>query len=85
MFLILIALAVPFFGLTLHVLGFTAAGIAAASFAAGWQAILGNVMAGSIFAVVQSFAALFWGSAFGSPGIVLALIFIFALWQGYLW
>ncbi|CCA71662.1 hypothetical protein PIIN_05598 [Serendipita indica DSM 11827] len=42
---------------TLTLAGFTGEGVAAASVAAGWQSMLGNVAAGSIFSVLQSFGA----------------------------
>ena len=38
-------------------LGFTSSGIAAGSAAAGMQAGIGNVVAGSVFATIQSLAA----------------------------
>ncbi|ETR98859.1 hypothetical protein M419DRAFT_44019, partial [Trichoderma reesei RUT C-30] len=40
-----------------HLLGFTSSGVAAASIASGTQAGIGNVAAGSGFAVMQSAAA----------------------------
>ncbi|RPB29281.1 hypothetical protein L211DRAFT_743526, partial [Terfezia boudieri ATCC MYA-4762] len=40
-----------------NVLGFQATGVLAGSIAAGWQAILGNVGAGSLFAMLQGVGA----------------------------
>lgn len=85
MVVLLIVAAVLCLPFILQLLGFAATGIVAGSIAAFCQALIGNVVAGSIFAVIQSFAAIFWGRFFGGHGIVLALIFIFALWKGYLW
>mmetsp|Transcript_17801 Transcript_17801/g.26663 ORF Transcript_17801/g.26663 Transcript_17801/m.26663 type:complete len:102 (+) Transcript_17801:68-373(+) len=39
----------------LHLVGFGATGIAAGSMAAAWQSSVGNVAAGSAFALIQSF------------------------------
>jgi len=47
------AVAVP---VTLAIVGFAPAGIAAGSIAAGIQSGIGNVVAGSVFAVLQSAA-----------------------------
>lgn len=69
----------------LHALGFAASGIIAGSIAAIWQSSIGNVVAGTAFAAIQSFAALFWGRFLGLPGLGVALIFVIALWNGYLW
>ena len=41
----------------LSALGFTPSGVAAGSLAAAWQASIGNVPAGSIFAMLQSIGA----------------------------
>ncbi|PTB68595.1 hypothetical protein BBK36DRAFT_1104451, partial [Trichoderma citrinoviride] len=46
-----------------HLLGFTSSGVAAASVASGAQAGIGNVAAGSGFAVLQSAAAGGYGTA----------------------
>lgn len=84
--LVYLAVAVVgFLGVILSALGFTPIGIAVGSLAAIVQAIIGNVVAGSVFAAVQSFAAVFWGRVFGIPGLTVAFIFILALWKGYLW
>ena len=50
----------------LPALGFTTAGIAASSTAAGMQAGIGNVVAGSAFAMLQSAGATGVGSAIGA-------------------
>ena len=42
---------------TLPLWGFTASGVAAGSVAAGWQATIGNVAAGSVFSLFQHFGA----------------------------
>ena len=59
-------------------LGFTSAGIAAASIAAGIQAGIGSVAAGSLFAIVQSLAAtgvVFFFEVFAAIGLGIAVIF----------
>jgi len=43
--------------LALPLIGFGATGVAAGSLAAGWQATIGNVAGGSIFALLQSAGA----------------------------
>lgn len=50
-----------------NVLGFQATGVLAGSIAAGWQAILGNVGAGSLFAMLQGVGAAGAASAAGAP------------------
>lgn len=49
----------------LPLLGFTAAGVAASSFAAFWQSCIGYVAAGSVFALFQSAAATGVGATVG--------------------
>lgn len=49
----------------LGLFGFTATGVAAGSFAAAWQSSVGNVAAGSLFAWMQSTAAV--GGAWAVP------------------
>jgi hypothetical protein len=59
-------------------LGFTSSGIAAASTAAGIQAGIGNVVAGSAFAVAQSLGALgafVTMGVFGGIGLGIAAIY----------
>lgn len=85
MVLILLVISILLIPLSLLALGFTPIGIVAGSIAALVQSSIGNVVFGSAFACIQSFAALFWGRAFGLPGLTFALVFIFALWNGYLW
>lgn len=61
--------------------GFGPFGILLGSLASSVQSVIGNVMTGSLFATTQSFTALLWGRF---PGLTLALIFIFGLWNGYI-
>jgi hypothetical protein len=63
-------------------LGFSSSGIAAASTAAGIQAGIGNIVAGSAFAAVQSLGAL---GAFAIMGLVggIALLLFGAIYVGY--
>ncbi len=74
---ILTAVVAPF--IVLHVIGFGVAGVVAGSLAAAWQATIGNVVAGSVFAILQSF-----GAAGASPKtiVVLAVIGLIA-WAVY--
>ncbi|EPE06762.1 hypothetical protein F503_03189 [Ophiostoma piceae UAMH 11346] len=58
---------VVYFGLP--ALGFTADGVAAGSAAAAWQSILGNVAAGSLFAILQSAVA----GGYGAPVVAGAV------------
>ncbi|KAL7638103.1 UNVERIFIED_CONTAM: hypothetical protein RMT77_011728 [Armadillidium vulgare] len=48
-------------------LGFTAGGVAASSMAAAWQASIGNVVAHSLFAVLQSVGA----AGMGAIGVAI--------------
>lgn len=76
-----------FVPIILILLGFTPFGILAGSIAALLQSIIFTSfpMFTFAFSAVQSFAAIFFGRALGLPGLTFALIFIFALWNGYLW
>lgn len=59
----------------LPMIGFTAGGVGAGSFAASWQSSIGAVAAGSLFAVLQSLGATALGSLlFGSIGTALGLL-----------
>lgn len=51
-------------------MGFTSSGIAAASTAAGMQAGIGNVIAGSLFATVQSLGATGVIATVGTTGVI---------------
>ena len=51
-------------------MGFTSSGIAAASTAAGMQAGIGNVVAGSLFATVQSLGATGFIATVGTTGVI---------------
>lgn len=54
-------------------LGFTPAGVVAQSCASAWQSSIGNVVKGSLFAIMQSFAALgYLANAAVLPTIVAA-------------
>lgn len=59
----------------LLILGFTPAGVAARSFASGWQSTIGNVTAKSLFSILQS-----WGTSklmmllFGTMGAAVGLL-----------
>lgn len=70
-----------FLGGALLSMGFGPFGIVAGSFASFVQSIIGCVASGSVFAVTQSLGALFWGRF---PGLTLVLIFLLALWNGYI-
>ncbi|XP_011705111.1 PREDICTED: interferon alpha-inducible protein 27-like protein 2B [Wasmannia auropunctata] len=60
---------------TLPLLGFGLAGISAGSFAASWQASIGSVAAGSLFATLQSLGATGLGILlFGSTAAALSLL-----------
>lgn len=83
--MLVIILPIALVGAVLMIVGFGPFGIIAGSIATLVQSGIGNVVAGSLFSLIQSFAALFWGQVFGPPGITLALIFILALWGGFLW
>lgn len=74
------AIALPALALSaLSVVGFGALGPVAGSFAAAWQAMIGNVAAGSLFAILQSMAMTgvipLWYIIAGGVGIVVS-----ALW-----
>ena len=57
----------------LSFIGFTAGGVAASSTAAAWQASIGNVAAGSLFAAFQSAGATGIGlGGWALPATVLA-------------
>lgn len=58
--------------LTLYMVGFGAKGVAATSIAAGWQASIGNVAAGSTFSALQSAGVLGVVSAKTGAAITLA-------------
>lgn len=83
--LLVIILPIALVGAVLLLTGFGPFGIIAGSIATIMQSGIGNVVAGSLFSLIQSYAALFWGKVFGPPGIFLAIIFILALWGGFLW
>jgi hypothetical protein len=52
------AIAAPIFiPLILNAVGFSSGGVVAGTLAASWQAAIGNVVAGSLFAMLQSMAA----------------------------
>lgn len=60
---------------TLPLLGFGLAGITSGSLAASWQASIGSVTAGSLFAILQSLGASGLGIVlFGSTGAALGLL-----------
>lgn len=64
---------------TLLSLGFGPFGILAGSIASFVQSIIGNIVAGSVFAITQSLTALFWGKF-----LVPALAIVFILYyNGY--
>lgn len=50
-------LAYAFGVIILSAFGFTSTGVASGSFAALWQSTIGNVVGGSVFAVLQGVAA----------------------------
>ena len=50
------AIAMPLVTWALAALGFTAVGVAGGSVAATWQSLIGNVIKGSLFAILQSIA-----------------------------
>ena len=54
------------------VAGFTAEGVAAGSMAAAWQGTIGNVAAGSTFAQLQSFGAIYTAAPALGAGLVVA-------------
>lgn len=83
--LVSIVIAIVLVGFIFHAMGFRAGGILLGSFAAWWQSMIGNVVAGTLFPLIQSVAALYWSRIFGPPGIAIALVFVIALWNGYLW
>lgn len=59
----------------LPLLGFGLSGIAAGSLAATWQASIGSVVAGSLFATLQSLGATGLGIVlFGATGSALAML-----------
>ncbi|KZV64832.1 hypothetical protein PENSPDRAFT_738083 [Peniophora sp. CONT] len=60
--------------------GFTAKGVAAGSFAALWQSIIGNVVRGSVFALLQSLGMGAMLSWIWPIGLVLAAISAFVGW-----
>lgn len=70
-----------FMGGTLLSMGFGPFGIVAGSIASVIQSIIGNVASGSVFAVAQSFGALFWGRF---PALTLVLILVLGWWNGYI-
>lgn len=45
------------------------------------QSYVGNVLALSVFAVVQYYAAVFWCRSLGTPGLIIAFILIFYTWK----
>ena len=55
----------------LSALGFTPSGVAAGSLAAAWQASIGNVAAGSTFAMLQSIGAAGLGQSCHPLGVQL--------------
>ena len=62
------SMALPF-------IGFAAGGVAAGSYAAAWQSVIGNVAAGSLFAILQSLGATGLGTIlFGTTGTALGLL-----------
>lgn len=70
--------------LSLSTFGFSGAGVAAASKAAGWQAGIGNVAAGSIFSTLTSLGAKGTGIfLFGGSGAALGALAPLALQLGW--
>ena len=67
---LILAILILYFVL-LPCIGFTASGVAAGSLAAMWQSSIGNVAAGSTFALLQSI-----GTAGFSAGGVLAILIL---------
>ena len=72
-----VAVAAPY--VLLPALGFGGGGVVAGSVAAGWQATIGNVAGGSLFAALQSVGAaggLSWGTtaAVGATGGVVGAV-----------
>lgn len=65
----------------LYLVGFGIYGILTGSLTAFIQSHVGNVMALSIFAITQYYAAVFWCRLLGTPGLIIAFILIFYLWK----
>ena len=58
----------------LSAIGFSSAGIVVGSIAAGIQAFFGNIGVGSIFALLQSFAASGFSFIFGIVGVGISVL-----------
>lgn len=75
----------------LFLLGFTPAGVVAKSCAAGWQSSIGNVVKGSMFAIMQSIAALGYLANCAvlakivAIGTIAALIYYLFYYHGGAW
>lgn len=79
-YILLVIAGLALFVCCLRGLGFGAAGVVAGSIAAAIQAIIGNVAAGSAFAIAQSI-----GATGSLPCLIILLIAVVVFLFGWLW